>query len=85
MDPRHHRKPARMVAAEILIDGHVLVIAQKLAHHFHRQYLAIGQQGPRTAGAHAAPVRIAMHFVQQLIDQAIDGYSEVLQVHGAPP
>jgi hypothetical protein len=74
-----------MVAPEILIDGDILVIAQKLTHHFHRQHLAIGQQGPRTAGAHAAPARIALHLVQHLIDQAIDGYSELFQVHGAPP
>jgi len=85
MDPRYHRNPARMVAPERVGDGHILVIAQELSHHVHRQHLAIGQSGARPAGAQAAPIRIALHLVQQLIDQAIDGYRERFQVPGTPP
>ena len=68
-----------------MIDGHILVIAEELAHHLHRQHLAISQHWRESTLPEAAPVRITRHRVQHLIHEAVRSYSEALQVQGAPP
>jgi hypothetical protein len=74
-----------MVSEEIVIDGHILVIAEELAHHRHRQHLAISQYWRGSTLPEAAPVRITRQRGQHLIYEAVHSYSEALQVHGAPP
>jgi hypothetical protein len=78
-------KEGGMLAAKIVIDGRVLIQSQELPHHFHRQHLGVIQGRGWSAAAHPLPVRMSAHLAQQLIDQAVDGYHECFQVHGAPP
>jgi hypothetical protein len=48
-----------MVSEEIVMDGHMLAIAEELAHHRHRQHLVISQHWRESMLPEAAPVRIA--------------------------
>ena len=74
-----------MLAAKVGVDRHIPIQAQELPHHFHGHHLGISQGRRWPTAAHPLPARMVPQLGQQLIDQAIDGYSEVLQVHGAPP
>jgi hypothetical protein len=85
VDPPQGGKPAGVVTPAVLIDPHVLVIPQELPDHLHGQHLSVIQVRCGTAGPHPAPVRMSAQLAQQFIDQAIDGYHELFQVHGAPP
>ena len=85
MDLGQGGKPRGMRPTKVLIDGRVLIQPHKLPDHLHGQHLGIRQGRGRTPLPDPVPIRIPTHLAQQRIDQAIDGYSEVLQVHGAPP
>jgi hypothetical protein len=78
-------KPTGMVSEELVIDGHILVIAEELAHHPHRQHLAISQHWRESMLPDAALARTTRQRGQHLIHEAERSSSDALQVHGAPP
>ena len=85
MHPPQGRKPRGVMATEVAVDGDVLVVPEELPDQFHGQHLAVGQRRGGPARPDARPVGIGQQVGQQLLDQAQHGYSEIFQVHGAPP
>ena len=75
-----HRREARgPVATEVGVNPLVGIEPEELADDFHREDLAIGEGGCRPAGAQARPVQ---ERAEGVVDEAIDGGEEGLEVHG---
>ena len=80
VQPAQRGEEVRVVLAEVGEQGAILLQPQVLAHHFHRDHLAIGQHRLRAALAQATAFQ---HLRHGLVNDAKHGDNEVVQVHGA--
>lgn len=82
MYPHERREPLGVVPEEEAADALVGVYPQELAHDLHGYDLSVVEEGVRTAGAQPMP---SQDLFDRFVHEALDGYNELVQVHGSPP
>lgn len=76
------RKPLRIVASEVLVDGLLRIHPEELTRNLHREDLTVIEKGLWSAGAQWLG-GFFEEILEVLVYEAEDGYNKEIQVHGA--